>query len=232
MEYSTGEFGMECLRLEKCTNKKQECEFIIGLKNLDDEKFIEQYFLFSAAPVIACVKPSVLITFKFCYKNAWLKHQKRLETITKLSTTMLYEKKGVFVLLIYQKENLLNELMQAESKEILRNHDYPLNKLNEIDDFNEVENLNLLLKHLKTRFDICKFPHEIGLFLGYPSKDVKAFIEKEGRDYLCCKYWKVYHDEKKAKEIFKFIDNAKAKAVYLLTEQFPIHKVAKMLAEM
>ena len=33
---------------------------------------------------------------------------------------------------------------------------------------------------LKTRED---FPHEIGLLLGYPLADVKAFIENEGKLY-------------------------------------------------
>lgn len=44
------------------------------------------------------------------------------------------------------------------------------------------------------------FPHEIGLFLGYPPEDVKGFIENG-----CCKCvgcWKVYGDEEAAKKTF------------------------------
>lgn len=46
------------------------------------------------------------------------------------------------------------------------------------------------------------FPHEVGLFLGYPYDDVMAFIEHEGRDYLCCGCWKVYSDQESAEACF------------------------------
>ena len=36
------------------------------------------------------------------------------------------------------------------------------------------------------------FPHEVGLFLGYPLSDVKAFIENNGQNCLYCGPWKVY----------------------------------------
>ena len=56
-----------------------------------------------------------------------------------------------------------------------------------------------------------EFPHEIGLFLGYPTEDVKGFIENP----RACKYvgyWKVYGDEEHARRSFaKF---RKCTAVY------------------
>ena len=42
------------------------------------------------------------------------------------------------------------------------------------------------------------FPHEIGLFLGYPLEDVLAFIEHEGQHCKCCGCWKVYYNEGEA----------------------------------
>ena len=47
------------------------------------------------------------------------------------------------------------------------------------------------------------FPHEIGLFLGYPPEDVKGFIEHKGECYKCVGFWKVYGDENKAQRCFK-----------------------------
>ncbi len=38
------------------------------------------------------------------------------------------------------------------------------------------------------------FPHEIGVFLGYPLEDVVGFIENHGRNYTCCGCWKAYGD--------------------------------------
>ena len=46
------------------------------------------------------------------------------------------------------------------------------------------------------------FPHEIGLFLSYPPEDVKGFIENRAANYKLSGLWKVYGDEKKAKELF------------------------------
>lgn len=46
------------------------------------------------------------------------------------------------------------------------------------------------------------FPHEIGLFLGYPPEDVRGFIENQARDFKCVGFWKVYGDEREAKKRF------------------------------
>ena len=46
------------------------------------------------------------------------------------------------------------------------------------------------------------FPHEIGLFLGYPIDDVVAFIANKGRNCLCCGCWKCYTDAEAAQKAF------------------------------
>ena len=47
------------------------------------------------------------------------------------------------------------------------------------------------------------FPHEVGLFLGYPAEDVEGFIENKGRDFACAGYWKVYANEKETRALFE-----------------------------
>ena len=47
------------------------------------------------------------------------------------------------------------------------------------------------------------FPHEIGLFLGYPPEDVHGFIEQKACGYKCVGCWKVYGDEQKCKKLFR-----------------------------
>ncbi|MBQ4105585.1 MAG: DUF3793 family protein [Clostridia bacterium] len=57
--------------------------------------------------------------------------------------------------------------------------------------------------HLMKRLNECEeFPHEIGLFLGYPPEDVQGFIDNNAMDakYVGC--WKVYSDEDEAKKTF------------------------------
>lgn len=47
-----------------------------------------------------------------------------------------------------------------------------------------------------------EFPHEIGLFLGYPPEDVAGFIENRACDSKCTGCWKVYGDEDAARKKF------------------------------
>ena len=59
------------------------------------------------------------------------------------------------------------------------------------------------LKMLKSRVKKCpEFPHEIGLFLGYPPEDVRGFILHKGNCCKCCGCWKVYGNEEKARCAF------------------------------
>lgn len=46
------------------------------------------------------------------------------------------------------------------------------------------------------------FPHEIGIFLGYPLQDVQGFIQNKGRDFSLCGFWKVYSDPQHAEKLF------------------------------
>ncbi len=45
------------------------------------------------------------------------------------------------------------------------------------------------------------FPHEIGLFLGYPPEDVEGFMHRRD-EYLYCGLWKVYDHLDQAMECF------------------------------
>ncbi len=48
-----------------------------------------------------------------------------------------------------------------------------------------------------------EFPHEIGLFLGYPPEDVKGFLEQGPCGHKCAGCWKVYGDEAAAQKRFE-----------------------------
>ncbi|MCM1284047.1 MAG: DUF3793 family protein [Muribaculaceae bacterium] len=47
-----------------------------------------------------------------------------------------------------------------------------------------------------------EFPHEIGLFLGYPPEDVCGFIENKAKACKLAGCWKVYGNEEKARITF------------------------------
>ena len=60
-----------------------------------------------------------------------------------------------------------------------------------------------LLRQLSRRLCLEReFPHEIGVFLGYPLEDVVGFIENRGRNYTCCGCWKAYGDPEAARRRF------------------------------
>ena len=48
-----------------------------------------------------------------------------------------------------------------------------------------------------------EFPHEIGVFLGYPLSDVKSFIRHKGKNFTLCGCWKCYGDPGEAQRQFR-----------------------------
>lgn len=57
-----------------------------------------------------------------------------------------------------------------------------------------------------------EFPHEIGLFLGYPLGDVQGFITHRGQNCKCTGCWKVYCNEQEAQK--QFCRFAKCRSIY------------------
>ena len=96
------------------------------------------------------------------------------------------------LLYIYRPQQLKKDLANDKAKLLLKEYGY-------ISDIPEI-NIVKLIDKFKTQ---KKFPHEIGLFLGYPPEDVKGFIENNAKNFKCNGCWKVYGDEKKALKTFE-----------------------------
>ncbi len=104
------------------------------------------------------------------------------------------------LLLVYRPASLKNSLSAPQAAAILRGFGYDTG-----------QGLDGMLAALRGRFaGACGFPHEIGLFLDYPPKDVQAFIETGGEGCKLCGYWKVYHDVEAARERFACFDACRA----------------------
>ena len=102
---------------------------------------------------------------------------------------------------IYRPKKLSADLSNAAASHILRQCGYNSDNCG-----------NCVVKLARKLRQNVDFPHEIGLFLGYPPEDVGGFIEF-GPD--CCKCtgcWKVYGDEEAAKK--KFAQFKKCTKVY------------------
>lgn len=107
-------------------------------------------------------------------------------------------KKGNSLIYVYRKQQLIRDLEDPTARKLLWYKGYP---------FVGADADTILygrIEHLKERLtDYDCFPHEIGLFLGFPVEDVKAFIEKDGHDCLTCGFWKVYCNKSQALETFR-----------------------------
>lgn len=99
------------------------------------------------------------------------------------------------LVLVYRPTLLRARLCKSEVRTLLDAYSYP-----------DTTCLGALLRHLKGRFsEEGDFPHEIGLFLDYPTEDVTAFISGDAECKLCG-YWKVYCDVAAAREKFACYD--------------------------
>ena len=82
----------------------------------------------------------------------------------------------------------------------------------------ESTDVDVCLNYLSQRVSLSaqgaeSYPHEMGIFLGYPLEDVRGFILHEGKDSCYTGYWKVYGDVEQAKQTVQVYDNAKECAV-------------------
>ena len=74
----------------------------------------------------------------------------------------------------------------------------------------ESTDLDYCIERLKSRLKSGEtFPHEIGIFLGYPLGDVKGFIENAGKNSKCSGCWKVYCNECEAIKTFEKYEKCK-----------------------
>ena len=111
-----------------------------------------------------------------------------------------------FLVYVYREAQLSAVLADKAVQEFLRQEGYQLPA--------EQEQTGTLLNQLSRR--LCcqaEFPHEIGVFLGYPLPDVVGFIENRGQNFTCCGCWKSYGEPAAAQR--RFDQLSKCTAVYL-----------------
>lgn len=97
------------------------------------------------------------------------------------------------LVLLYNEKLLSASLSEYSRREILKAYGYDSEFVLEND-------LNRLSERISAEKE---FPHEIGIFLGYPTEDVIGFIENKGDNFKLCGCWKVYGDVNKAERCFE-----------------------------
>ncbi|MBQ7346941.1 MAG: DUF3793 family protein [Clostridia bacterium] len=96
---------------------------------------------------------------------------------------------GRALIYVYRPKQLARDLYDDSARQILGARGYSCDSPEKC--------IVQLVRRLQAAED---FPHEIGLFLGYPPEDVSGFIEGADCKYSGC--WKVYGDEEQAKALF------------------------------
>ncbi len=69
-----------------------------------------------------------------------------------------------------------------------------------------------------------KFPHEIGIFLGYPLEDVLGFVLNGGAGCKCSGYWKVYGDVERARDTFAAYEKCRSYILRNLSKGLSLHQ--------
>lgn len=104
----------------------------------------------------------------------------------------LQYREGRALIYVYRPQKLDADLEVLDAAAILAGMDYPVGSSD-----------RCVVKLARKLREEPEFPHEIGLFLGYPPEDVQGFILHHAEDCKCVGCWKVYGDEEKARELFR-----------------------------
>lgn len=155
----------------------------------------EEMILKHCAPTLARIKTANLFSCSVESKEELtesLRKYNRQFVKKGLRILPLSYKDGRALVYIYRPQLLAQDLKHSYAKGLLGGLGYI------------PESAELSVVRLIGRInEVQGFPHEIGLFLGYPPEDVKGFIEEGSRNYKCKGCWKVYSDVDKARRLFE-----------------------------
>ena len=164
----------------------------------------EDQIIRHCAPTLAGIKTASLFTCPYDSKEALLDSLRQFNrrfaaTGLRLLPLRFSEKKALIY--VYRPKKLRSDLSQDTAARLLETCGYDTDSCEKC--------VGCLAKKLRSQPD---FPHEIGLFLGYPVEDVCGFMEKGPDLCKCTGCWKVYGDEDSAKK--KFAQYKKCTRVY------------------
>jgi hypothetical protein len=157
------------------------------------------HLMLECAEVLAGVKPANLISVgnrpQPCGRNLyqlWQSHHSELAArLAGLTIKVLQTKEKSLLLLCYNNNHLERHLAHAGIRALLHKAGYAA-------DASKEGLLDELCRRIKNS---DSFPHEIGLFIGYPAKDVAAFMGLIKLPFACQCLWKVYGNPKQSLDL-------------------------------
>lgn len=122
------------------------------------------------------------------------------------------------LVLLYRPQLLQKRLSQPEIQQFLQQHGYTATM-----------DMAACLKVLSERIAAKQeFPHEIGVFLGYPLEDVVGFMEHRGENCKLCGCWKVYGNVEQAKRTFANYEKCRIFLCSKLNKGYDIYQALKI----
>jgi hypothetical protein len=161
---------------------------------------IERILVNHCSPVLFGSKPAALFAVRTEeYYYCLMDRVRHFDN--KASSIVLKKTENGFLVFFYKPDILNGVILERSIQKLLRSFGYPEAGFSSLQSY---------LAVLRVRFLECQeFPHEIGLFLGYPPEDVLGFIRQKGKNYKYCGPWKVYGSVKKAMDLFRHYDNCR-----------------------
>lgn len=171
---------------------------------------LENYLIEYCSPTLASLKSGSLFNCR-CPKNTNLEesisHWNSVLITRGISIHLLRRTDAAALIYVYRRSALRDTLSDPEIQSFLRGYGYDASNCCRgcTSDQCSIENC---LEHLEARITggdgntEMAFPHEIGIFLGYPLADVAGFINNKGRNCKCTGTWKVYGDASYARKAF------------------------------
>ena len=153
----------------------------------DHRKELLRFLLVKTAAVRSGLKPAELLRVRHCYRmrNAegfqFCLYRRDIFHTLRLDYLELRAEPQSSLALFYHPERLCQELALPEKRAILTRCGYPENATTET-----------LLTMLRERFSREFLPHEVGVFIGYPAKDVVGFMDKLPRTPVHRGGWLVF----------------------------------------
>lgn len=162
-------------------------------------------------PTLVLSKPSTFIGFQkkqFQSKEIFLHILKDELSPFFIEFHIMWESSQSYFVLLYNRQLLSNCLYENRNHFIFQEKGYPEEKESIMENI-----LCLRSRYEKYQLGEINFPHELGMFLGYPMKDVEGYIRNQGKNYLLCGYWKVYSNPEQALKVFQSFREIREEAV-------------------
>lgn len=165
-----------------------------------EERRLEQTLALHCAPALAGLKPADLISWRPPQGagEALLRRYVRRFARRGICLRPLCRRGERQLLLVWRPPRLEDWLAREEIAAMLRKEGYPVS-----------DGVEAMLTHLGARLAGEEFPHEVGLFLGYPAADVEGFRRNGGRNCKLCGHWKVYGQVEEAQRRFLAFDRCR-----------------------